>query len=81
MGFEIFAVEYTGDAKSQPIGVYGLASVLMRVETGFNSCFPPESLPIYPSERASVLMRIETAVPRHFCSVLYRKHVSRVKQV
>lgn len=53
--------------------MYWLASVLMH---GRNSCFPPESLPIYPSERASVLMREETAVPPIY--VLYHKCVSRV---
>jgi hypothetical protein len=48
--------------KSLPIGVYSLASALICVKTGFNSCVPLKSLPNYPSERAGVFTRLETAV-------------------
>jgi hypothetical protein len=52
------------------LGVYWLARALKCVKTGFNSCDPLKSLPIFPSERAGVFMRLQTAVPCHHGFVL-----------
>jgi hypothetical protein len=62
-----FTHVYKMAQKSLPVTVHWLASVLMRAEMGFNSCFQPEC--------ASVFKGAETAAPRNFSSVQY--HVFR----
>jgi hypothetical protein len=71
-----FTHVYKMARKSLPVRVHWLASVLMLAEIGFNSCSPPKSLPINPSECASVFKRSEKTCSSNFSSIQYR--VSRL---
>jgi hypothetical protein len=58
------------------IGQCWLATVLMCVRPGLNTCFLPKSLPTYLLECDSILMHVDTAVLCHLYCVLY--HVFHV---